>query len=440
MQTAPTTPTVLIREVRAAPKKLRLPKYSGLDGDMPISTWLRAVQTAKRQQLARGSPWDPTDVYFEMVQNLKGEALRWYGTVVESIDPETDSNLARLMRDRYEERRTDPEVVARLQDRRQGIGEPLVEYATSLRAIVADRGIKEEWLIDAFLRGMHNPNSATFVRGRDPATLKEAVEMATHQVGRYGEGYGVGLEEAYAQQSARASIGTNTARRGATTPSATAKREQLTTAANFGTGALGLTKPPRYDIDGRLVSTGVADWARTGVPAGYALVPLGASGRENPSPKTSGSQGQQRSGRAQRQTEAARSGSPEQEDATREQPRAENSSRPGRRGGGGSGRTLKMESRDDRAPLGGYRNSRYGPRQPLATKEERLANYQRYLERQAGTPSRPRSGVCFYCYNPGHYAHECPYKEQDNPPPALRPSTNAGTDGGDVSSENEQRV
>lgn len=103
---------------------------------------------------------------------------------------------------------------------------------------------------------------------------------------------------------------------------------------------------------------------------------------------------------------------------------------------------MKMEARDDRAPLGGTRTSRYGPpqQQPLTTKEARLANYQRYLDRQAAATSRPRSGVCFYCYNPGHYAHECPYKQEDGAPPAPRAGPGAGANGGDASSGNEQRV
>jgi hypothetical protein len=62
-------------------------------------------------------------------------------------------------------------------------GELLVEYAAVLRAIVADRSIGEEWLVDAFLKEMSNQDSATHVRGREPQTLDEAVRTATGQVG-----------------------------------------------------------------------------------------------------------------------------------------------------------------------------------------------------------------------------------------------------------------
>jgi hypothetical protein len=75
-----------------------------------------------------------------------------------------------------------------LNDWKQMQSEPLVEYAAMLRAIVADRGIGEEWLVDAFLNGMSNQDSATHVRGREPQTLDEAVRTATWQVGKFGEG------------------------------------------------------------------------------------------------------------------------------------------------------------------------------------------------------------------------------------------------------------
>jgi hypothetical protein len=85
-----------------------------------------------------------------MASHLEGEALRWYGNVISSIAEEADESLARLLRVRYGEQRSDPEVVGSLNDRKQMRGEPLVEYAVVLRAIVADRSIGEEWLIDAF--------------------------------------------------------------------------------------------------------------------------------------------------------------------------------------------------------------------------------------------------------------------------------------------------
>ncbi|GMF55264.1 unnamed protein product [Phytophthora fragariaefolia] len=146
---------------------------------MTISTWLRAVQTeARRQERTLGIHWSNDEAYFEMAYHLEGEALWWYGNIIISITDGTGGNLARLFRDRYGEQRSDLEVVGRLNDRKQMRGEPLVEYAAVLRTIVTDRDISEEWLNDAFLNGMGNPDSATHVRGGEPATLDDAVRMA----------------------------------------------------------------------------------------------------------------------------------------------------------------------------------------------------------------------------------------------------------------------
>jgi hypothetical protein len=48
LTTAPAT-REFIREYRHE-RKMRLPNFMGLDGQTPISTWLRAVQTETRRQ------------------------------------------------------------------------------------------------------------------------------------------------------------------------------------------------------------------------------------------------------------------------------------------------------------------------------------------------------------------------------------------------------
>ncbi|KAE8972796.1 hypothetical protein PR002_g26402 [Phytophthora rubi] len=107
----------VIREFRGR-KKMRLPKFKGLDGTMAVSTWLRAVQTeTRRQERTLGVHWDEDEVYFEMASYLEGEALRWYGNIMSAITDETDEILARLLRGRYGEQRSDPEVVVSLNDR-----------------------------------------------------------------------------------------------------------------------------------------------------------------------------------------------------------------------------------------------------------------------------------------------------------------------------------
>ncbi|KAE9221449.1 hypothetical protein PF004_g13046 [Phytophthora fragariae] len=87
------------------------------------------------------------------------------------------------------------------------------------------------------------------------------------------------------------------------------------------------------------------------------------------------------------------------------------------------GRMLQVEAQGgDRAPLGVHGGaSRYGPqppqsRQPLNTKEERLANHRRYQasRQQPATSARATDErVCYYCRNAGHFARECRLKAQD---------------------------
>jgi hypothetical protein len=72
----------IIREYRGQ-KKMRLPVFKGLDGTMPISTWLRAVQTeARRQEQTLGLHWGSDEVYFEMASHFR--ARRYAGTATSS--------------------------------------------------------------------------------------------------------------------------------------------------------------------------------------------------------------------------------------------------------------------------------------------------------------------------------------------------------------------
>ncbi|GMF40394.1 unnamed protein product [Phytophthora fragariaefolia] len=285
-------------------RKMRLPTFKDLDGQTPISTWRRAVQTETRcQERSLGVHWDSNAVYYEMASHLEGEALRWYGNIMGTIIDETDDNLARLLRERYGEQRSDPEVVGSLNDRKQMRGEPLVEYAVVLRAIVADRSIGEEWLIVAFLNGMSNQDSATHVRGRESQTLDEAVRTATRQVGKFGEGHWVGLEEAITRQDARREADLRMAAAapsvlGAPSRKRPAEATDINNTRAMGLGAQLPTQPPRYDVEGRLISLmsalgmgGGMAFAQQGyqipqgffpqqgfsVPQGYILIPLGAS-------------------------------------------------------------------------------------------------------------------------------------------------------------------
>ncbi|GMF52731.1 unnamed protein product [Phytophthora fragariaefolia] len=200
-------PTVVYRH-EPKTRRLRLPKFRGLDElKMMVKAWLREVRNEIRRQTAiLKVEWYEREVFLEMVANVEGEALLWYDTVEDSLEraeDQTFGNLRQLLKDRYMVKRSNPEVVARLRQRRQQRGEPLVAYAQRLREIVSGNDVGEEWLVDAFLAGMGNTCNAALVRRNRPSTLNAAVNAAIEQVGEYGEGYGIGLGMAMTQHDRR---------------------------------------------------------------------------------------------------------------------------------------------------------------------------------------------------------------------------------------------
>ncbi|OWZ07447.1 hypothetical protein PHMEG_00020159 [Phytophthora megakarya] len=211
----------------------------------------------------------------------------WYDTVEYAFsrrEDQTFGNLSWMMRDRYMVKRPNPEVVARLRQRRQQRGKSLTEYAQKLREIASSNPVDEEWLVDSFLSGMSNTWCSTLVRGHRPATLNEAVNFTVDQVGEYGEGYGVDLATAMRVHDERAaSAGVVPT---ALVPDLT--RIQLISVAggNLGTVVSGYDDvglatwpPPRYGVERRLmVPQGGATLQSGGqwnavFPAGYKLVP-----------------------------------------------------------------------------------------------------------------------------------------------------------------------
>ncbi|KAE8960937.1 hypothetical protein PR002_g30056 [Phytophthora rubi] len=173
---------------------------------MPVSMWLKTVrQEVRRQAVTMGVEWNENQLYHEVASHLDGEAKRWFATVMESVQLEEESinTLATMLRAKYMTQRSGPEVVDLLNARRQMRGERLVDYAQALREI-AERGeIGDDWQVSAFLKGMSSVTGATHVRGHRPKTLDEALKVAIPQVGDYGEGYGIRLEEAMTAWDAR---------------------------------------------------------------------------------------------------------------------------------------------------------------------------------------------------------------------------------------------
>ncbi|KAE9073697.1 hypothetical protein PF007_g25708 [Phytophthora fragariae] len=152
--------------VREKAKTLKLKKFKGLDDTMPVTMWLKTVRAeVRRQAVSLGVTWQEKQLYHEVASNLDGEAQRWFATVMESVpeDEENINTLAGMLRAKYMTQRTGSEVVDLLNARRQMRGERLVEYARSLREIGERGDVGEDWLVNAFLKGMSSNEGATHV-------------------------------------------------------------------------------------------------------------------------------------------------------------------------------------------------------------------------------------------------------------------------------------
>lgn len=372
-------------------KKLRIPKFKGRDEDVTVTAWLKSLQNEVRHQASSmGITWSAHELYDAATALFAGEALEWFSMVDGTLPPdeETIDNLATLMREQYMIARTEPETIAQLNNRVQGRGETLSDFAQNLRRIVAGRGIGEKWLVNAFLNGMSNQQCAMHVRvalGRGDATLREAIQAAVQHTGEFGEGTRVNLLEAESAYDARQGHGGAAASGGQDEMKpviAASKRESVVT----GRGTLGLApnpEPPRYDAAGRLVSSRgtkrESEWWRN-VPPGFKIVP-----------ETAGTTGQS---------------------SARSEPRKDDgrNKRPSSAGGRHGGKAMKAE-----APVvaSAYATTAVSPT-PLPSREERMRNHERFWSGRARTPyaSRPKL-VCFYCQQEGHMVRDCPHKKSD---------------------------
>ncbi|KAG1689216.1 hypothetical protein DVH05_002709 [Phytophthora capsici] len=348
---------------------------------MPVTMWLKTVrQEVRRQAAILGVEWRERQLYHEVASHLAGEAQRWFATVMESVPPEQETigTLSDMLRAKYMAHHTTPEVVDLLNARRQMRGEKLVEYAQILREIGERGDIGEDWLVNAFLKGMSSSDGATHVRGHRPQTLVEAVNLAVPHVGEYGEGYGVGLDVAMGRWDEREAAH---GRGPLAAPTAAGGTEQLAAADNFGNVVSGYgaawgsaEQAPRYDTSGRPVTdgrTGSTEWWRA-IPPGFQLTPKNShSAASNTKPQpTTGSK------RALGCEQTART----------------------------KAKTLKVE--------GQRATSTYGPRQEesaFATREGRLQRNQQRLQQMAPRATFvPRAGSrCYYCNHEGHFARDC---------------------------------
>ncbi|GMF29386.1 unnamed protein product [Phytophthora fragariaefolia] len=106
-------------------------------------------------------------------------------------------------------------------------------------------------------------SGATHVRGHRPKALDEVLNVAIPQVGDYGEGYGIGVEEAMSAWDAREAargrgpLATPRSAAGGHEKSAVGSSSwSVVTGYDSGWGVA--PKPPRYESEGRLVEAGKA--------------------------------------------------------------------------------------------------------------------------------------------------------------------------------------
>ncbi|KAG1694629.1 hypothetical protein DVH05_021130 [Phytophthora capsici] len=408
----PTPPVIVHERVKA----LRLTKFRGTEDSMPVTMWLKTVrQEVRRQAAILGVEWRERQLYHEVAAHLEGEAQRWFATVMESVPPEQETigTLSDMLRAKYMTHHTTPEVVDLLNPRRQMRGEKLVEYAQILREIGERGDIGEDWLVNAFLKGMSSSEGATHVRGHRPQTLDEAVNLAVPHVGEYGEGYGVGLETAMGRWDEREAA---QGRGPLVAPAAAGGNGQSGPADNFGSVVSGYgaawgsaEKAPRYDTSGRPVTdgkSGSTEWWRA-IPPGFQLT------AQNSQPASNTAKSQPTAG-------SKRPASSDQAPRTK-------------------AKTLRVEGQQAASTCGPR-----GDESAFATREGRMQRNQQRLQHMAPrTAFVPRSGTrCFYCNQEGHFARDCKIKTADlaetsghdtasaGPQQATR--TNDGTQQGNV--------
>ncbi|OWZ00710.1 hypothetical protein PHMEG_00028042 [Phytophthora megakarya] len=305
----------------------------------------------------------------------------WYDTVEDAFsrrEDQTFGNLSRMMKDRYMVKRSNPEVVARLRQRRQQRGESLVEYAQKLREIASTNPVDEEWRVDSFL----------------------SVTFAVDQVGEYGEGYGVDLARAMRVHDER------TASAGAT-PTATS----------------------RWHCSSR--------WKPGNAlfPAGYRLVPeetttagQAASTTTTATP-TRQTQNRQQNAPNQRtdgnNQQAQRPGRALQMEAQGSQQSQQQSQQRRWNGDRNYGNTEPLRTKENRLRNHQQYLDRRSPQQ-----------------QPARTSTARSDDVCFYCHGFGHHAHVCALKKEDKEEssPVVNQSSDTGNQTTAGSTGNGQRM
>lgn len=169
---------------------LNLADFRGTSAES-VEAWLATIlQEVERQAGLGGDTWTAEALYYGVTAHLKDAASMWLITMTEDMRPEamTLSYSVRKMRKQYGHRDNIFKIQQRLAAREQRPGERLSAFAAKIMDIGFGKRVPAESYVEAFLHGINKQTAATQIRGRDPRTLKDALQYAKDTCGEYGEG------------------------------------------------------------------------------------------------------------------------------------------------------------------------------------------------------------------------------------------------------------
>lgn len=169
---------------------LNLADFRGTSAES-VEAWLATIlQEVERQAGLGGDTWTAEALYYGVTAHLKDAASMWLITMTEDMRPEamTLSYSVRKMRKQYGHRDNIFKIQQRLAAREQRPGERLSAFAAKIMDIGFGKRVPAESYVEAFLHGINKQTAATQIRGRDPRTLKDALQYAKDTCGGYGEG------------------------------------------------------------------------------------------------------------------------------------------------------------------------------------------------------------------------------------------------------------
>ncbi|KAG7401160.1 hypothetical protein PHYBOEH_002718 [Phytophthora boehmeriae] len=170
------------------------------DGSATMESWL--VKVAKYFLLhadslvLKGLQWTKTQLYCGLVLRLTGNAQLSIVYRDPSHEEDTPERLLKELKF-YSYYSGGMSTMMQLFECKQLVGERLQDYAKRLRSFGVERSeAKEIWYVEAFRDGVRNRENSNFLLLQTFKSLWEAVNETVRLCGDYGEGRGVGWQEA----------------------------------------------------------------------------------------------------------------------------------------------------------------------------------------------------------------------------------------------------